>query len=230
MSERGKLIVIEGTDGSGKGTQVELLGKKLLELSVPFEVADFPQYVGNIYGKTVGRYLKGEFGQLESVNPYLVSLAYAGDRMVAKDKLWGWLNSGKLVIANRYVISNKIYMSARLPKNERKAYLDWEDELEYNANGIPREDLVVFLHVPPDISQNNLTQKGSRQYMGGEGKDIHEADLTFQDKVRQVYLEFAKREPNWAFIECTENGQMRTREDIHQEIVHVLKSRGILKL
>jgi dTMP kinase len=225
---KGRFIVIEGTDGSGKGTQIQLLKEKLESNNVPVKVVDFPRYEENIYGRLVGRYLKGEFGGIENVSPYLASLTYAGDRMLAKDLMWNWLNKGGLIIANRYVISSKIFMSARLPVEERQKYLDWEDELEYKTNGIPKEELVIFLHVSSKLSQKNLKGKGARSYMGGNKKDIHEKDIKYQEAVRQVYLEFARTQPDWAFIECTENNQMKSKEDIHQNILQVLVERGIL--
>jgi len=226
---KGRFIVIEGTDGSGKGTQIQLLAEKLKSFGIPVKVVDFPRYEENIYGRLVGRYLKGEFGGIENVSPYLASLTYAGDRMLAKDLMWDWLNKGGLIIANRYVISNKIFMSARLPVEERQRYLDWEDELEYKTNGIPKEELVIFLHVSSKLSQKNLKGKGARSYMGGNKKDIHEKDIKYQEAVRQVYLQFAQTEPDWAFIECTENNEMKTREEIHAEILKVLIERGILR-
>jgi dTMP kinase len=226
---RGRFIVIEGTDGSGKGTQINLLEERLRKEGVDLKIVDFPQYESNLYGKLVGRYLKGEFGGLEDVNPYLASLAYAGDRLLAKPQIEKWLAEGNLVIANRYELSNKAYMSARLPEDQRAEYASWLDDLEYNTNGLPKEELVVFLYVPPNIGQKNVDQKLKRNYLGNKKRDIMESDLNYLKEVANIYLSMAASNPNWAVIECTENGLMKSREEIHQQIVSILIEKGVLK-
>lgn len=223
----GKFIVLEGTDGSGKGTQLELLADKLKSLKIKFKKIDFPRYEENEYGKLIGRYLKGDFGGLNEVNPYLASLPYAGDRMLAGPQINKWLKEGNLVISNRYVLSNKAYMGARFEK-DRKQFLNWLDNLEYKVNKIPREDLVIFLYVHPEIGQNNVDLKANRQYLGNKKRDILEEELEYQIKVLDVYLQLAKQNPNWIVLECTVNGQMKTKEEIHREILETLKAKGIL--
>ncbi|EKD91262.1 MAG: Thymidylate kinase [uncultured bacterium] len=225
---KGKLIVIEGTDGAGKGTQLKILEDKLKSLKIKFKVIDFPRYTNNLYGELVGRFLKGEFGPLDQVDPYIASLAYAGDRMLAGHEIKNWLADGQVVIANRYVLSNKAYMAARLPENERKKYINWLEKLEYGLNKVPREDLVIFLYVPSEIGQENVLKKEKRSHLGDKKRDIMEEDLNFQKKVAQIYLEFAIKASNWALIECTSNGKMRSKQEIHEEILKILESRRII--
>lgn len=223
MKNKGHLIVIEGTDGVGKTTQIKLLKQHLASQgwSLQAEVIDFPRYKDNEYGKLVKRYLLGEFGKLEVVSPYLASLAYAGDRMLAAPQIRKWLDEGKLVIANRYVSANKGHMSAKLEKSEKQKYLDWIDNLEYKENQIPREDLVILLFVNPEIAQENVKARGGQ-------KDIHETDFNYQKKVADVFLKLSKQEKNWILIDCAKNHKMKKPEEVHQEILSILKKKNIL--
>lgn len=225
----GKFIVIEGTDGSGKGTQTALLEERLEAERRPFEVVDFPQYDKNIYGKLVGRYLAGEFGGINDISPYLASLAYAGDRMLAVPYIKKSLDDGKLVIANRYVISNMAFMAARFSKKaERDEYLAWLNELEYKTNKVPKEDLVIFLYLPVEIGQQNVDKKGHRGYMKGTKRDIHEDNLAYLKEVAKVYLDLAFTSKHWHIIDCLDGQAMKSREQIHEEIVAVLKKKRII--
>ncbi len=225
MSKRGHFIVIDGTDGSGKATQVRLLRKNLQVRGVPNQVIEFPRYTGNPYGHLIKQYLNGDFGNIDNVNTSLISLAYAGDRFLAKPMIEEWLKQKYLVIADRYVPSNKAYMSAKMPKGERQKFIDWLDDLEYNINGIPREELVIFLYVPPQMSQANIAKRGKQDHEDQGKQDIHEANLTYQQEVAQQYLNLAKTEDNWEVIECVKDGLLRTPQDIHQQILQILKQR-----
>jgi len=158
--KQGKLIVIDGIDGTGKTTQIELLKqalvsqgplrpplawlRRLSEASVPLEAISFPRYEDNIYGKLIRRYLEGEFGSIDKVHPYLMSCIFAGDRALAKPLIEKWLSEGKLVLVNRYVSSSKAHMGANLPEEKRKEFVKWLDELEYGTNKIPKEDLTIL--------------------------------------------------------------------------------------
>jgi dTMP kinase len=226
--KKGKFVVIDGTDGSGKGTQVELLKQKLKILKTPFEVIDFPRYEDNDYGRLVGRYLKGDFGPMESLNPYLVALPYAGDRALAKPLIEKWLAQGKLVIANRYVPSNKAFSAARMSPKEGREFIDWDDQLEYETNKIPREDLVLLLYVDPKVIQQNVDQKEVRGYMGQKARDIHEANFAYQKKVAKTYLQLAESENHWHVVQCMQGKTMRTREEIHEEILQALKDKKMI--
>lgn len=147
-NSEGKLIVIEGSDGSGKTTQASLLKAYLEKESFSVETIDFPRYKESFHGKTIEKYLKGEFGKLDSVSPYLISLAYSLDRATAKREMNAWLRAGKIILANRYATSNMAHQSAKLPENKREDFLKWLLELEYKVNKIPKEDIVIYLHVP----------------------------------------------------------------------------------
>lgn len=210
---KGKLIVIDGIDGSGKTTQIELLKKHLARKASPFEAISFPRYEDNLYGKLIRRYLEGEFGDIKDVNPYLMSLAYAGDRLFAKPLIEKWLHDEKLVIANRYVSSNKAHQGANLPDNEKEKYFEWLDELEYKTNGLPKEDLTILLQVDPKIGQQNVQIK--------HVPDLHENDLNHLKKANKIYLELAKQK-NWAVVNCMRDGKMRSKEDIHKDILTIL--------
>ncbi|MCR4305867.1 MAG: hypothetical protein NUV73_02175 [Candidatus Daviesbacteria bacterium] len=212
--KKGKLIVIEGIDGSGKTTQIDLLAKALAEKNIPYEVISFPRYGDNIYADLVTRYLEGEFGSINEVNPYLISLAFAGDRLLAKLQIEKWLDEGKIVLSNRYISANKAHMGAQLPENQRWEFIQWLDELEYQTNQMPREDLTILLKVDPKTGQKNVA---------GRLPDLHEEDITHLEEANKIYLELAKKEASWYTIACTKDGDMRSPEEIHKELLVVLK-------
>ena len=212
---RGKLIVIDGIDGSGKTTQINLLSKYLKGKNISHEVISFPRYEDNLYGKLIRRYLEGEFGSIHDVNPYLMALAYAGDRMLAKPLIESWLNSGKLVIANRYVSASKAHLSANLAEDQREQFMEWIDQLEYQTNSLPKPNLSILLNVDPGIGQQNVQTKGV--------KDIHEDDLKHLEKAAKVYLELSKAEEGWQVVNCSDNGKMKTKEEIQNQITALLK-------
>ena len=225
---KGKLIVIDGVDGSGKATQRKLLQEALLSKKIKVESIEFPRYEDNIYGKLVGRYLKGEFGGTNDVSPYLTSLPYAGDRLLAKPLIEKWLDEGKIVITDRYVSASMGHQAAKLPVAERQEYLDWLEELEYQTNGLPREDLVLFLYVAPEMAQRNILQKDPRKYIEFQKRDIHEANEEFLSESTKMFLKLAKEKPDWVLVECMKEGKMKSRQDIHQEIVEVLEKTEII--
>lgn len=212
----GYFVVIEGVDGAGKSTQIELLKKYLAQKDQPFEAISFPRYEDNIYSRLVKRYLEGEFGDIKNVNPYLMSLAYAGDRLLAKPQIEKWLHGGKLVIANRYVSSNKAHQGANLPENERQKYFEWLEKLEYGENKIPKEDLTILLNVNAKIGQQNVLTK--------HVPDLHENDLNHLNKANKIYLEFSKKQKNWVVVNCMKNGKMRPIGDIQKDILKILKT------
>lgn len=213
----GKLIVIEGSDGSGKTTQLELLKKYLENSHTSFESIKFPRYKDSFFGKTIASFLKGELGELSSANPYLLSMVYAMDRADAKTILDEWLQSGKLVVLDRYATSNMAHQYGRLPEEQKEKFLEWIQELEYTVNKIPKEDVVIFLHVPYIVSQK-LMENEDR-----EGKDIAEDNTEYLQNAEKSYVQLAKKFPHWITIECVDkSGNMRSKEEIHTEIVKVL--------
>lgn len=214
--KKGLLVVIDGIDGSGKTIQIELLKQALASQGVPWEAISFPRYEDNIYGKLIRRYLTGEFGQVNEVNPYLMALAYAGDRLLAKPLLESWLSEGKLVFANRYVSSSYAHLGANLSAGKREKFVKWIDGLEYQTNGIPKEDLTVILTVDPKVGQQNVLEEGRL--------DIHEASLRHLEAANKIFLELAKKAPNWYVVDCMTGSRMRLPEDIHKQILTAVKN------
>ncbi len=193
MAKKGKFIVIEGTDGSGKATQTKFLAEKLKLLGVPFELADFPQY-GKPSAYFAERYLRGEYGTAEEVGPYRGSLFYAVDRYEKSFDIRKWLAEGKTVISNRYVSANMGHQAGKIKnKAKREKFLKWLEELEYGIFGIPKPDLTILLYVPPEVGQKFVDQKGERAYTKGAKRDIHEADLSHLQDAAKAYLEVAKK-------------------------------------
>lgn len=209
-----RFIVIDGIDGSGKTTQVELLAKYLTDKNIPYEIISFPRYEDNLYGKLIRRYLEGEFGGIKQVNPYLMALAYAGDRALAKPEIESWLNSGKIVIANRYVSSSKAHLGANLPEDQREQFMNWIDQLEYQTNNIPKEDLSILLNMDPGIGQQNVQSKNN--------PDIHEDSIRHLEQAAKIYLELSQAEANWKIVDCMKDGKMKDKDIINKLIVEII--------
>lgn len=204
--QKGKFIVIEGTDGSGKATQTKFLSEKLKALGVPFELADFPQY-GKPSGYFAEKYLRGEYGSAEEVGAYRGSLFYAVDRYDKSFEIRKWLAEGKTVVSNRYVSANMGHQAGKIKdRKERHKFLQWLVELEYDIFNIPKPDLTILLYVPPEVGQRFVDQKGERAYTKGKKRDIHEADLRHLQDSAEAYLAVAKKY-KWAVIDYRkENG------------------------
>ncbi len=219
--KKGKLIVFEGIDASGKTTQLNLLKKYLDSQGVPNETIDFPRYRDSFHGKTVSKYLKGEFGEVDSVSPYLISLAYALDRATAKREMNAWLREGKIILANRYATSNMAHQAAKLPEKKRDEFLSWLQELEYRVNKIPKEDLVIYLHVPVATVQSLLTRRGNR--------DAHERKHEFLTASEVMYKRLSRRFSHWGKINCIhESGVLLEKEAIHKEVLKNLRKEKII--
>lgn len=225
---RGKLIVIDGGDGSGKTTQSELLVSYLKAHDTQVKYFDFPRYYTSFHGQIVGRFLAGEFGKLDDISPYLASLAYALDRASAKEEMDMWLARGGVIVSNRYATSNMAHQGARLPEEKRNEFLEWIDELEYKVHKIPREDIVIYLHVPWEVGVELTKRKGDREYISGKSADIAEADMDHRKAAELMYLHLAKKRKNWVVIECIENGKILPKDSIHAKILSVLREKNIL--
>lgn len=201
-------IVIEGLDGSGKSTQLKILLDYLEREKKEFKYIHFPRTDSPVYGELIASFLRGDLGNLDSVNPYLVALIYAGDRMDAAPLINEWLQKGTLVVVDRYVCSNIAFQCAKIPGDKDKKILwDWIMHLEYEYNRIPRPDLNIFLDVPFDFTRDKLTgrREGSdRGYLDGR-QDIHEEDLDFQRKVRDVYHLIAQSDEQLQVIDCADS-------------------------
>jgi len=215
----GKFIVIEGTDGSGKTTHLELAVKKLTEDGYMVEVVDFPQY-GKKSAGAIEEYLNGTYGSAQDVSPYVASLFYAVDRFDGSFKIRAALTEGKIVLANRYVSSNIAYQGAKIPDAaERQKFMSWVEELEYGIMKLPRPDRVLFLHVPAKISFELIAKKNERNYLEGKKRDIHETDLEYQKAVEQSYIELASHDTTVKTIECAPSGALLPIDEINPLVV-----------
>ena len=216
----GKLIVIEGTDGSGKSTQFRLLTERLTAEGREFKKLVFPQY-SEESSALIRMYLGGEFGKKPTdVNAYAASTFYAVDRYASYKKVWGdWYENGGLVVSDRYTTSNAVHQASKEP--DQKAFLGWLYDLEYDKLGLPRPDLVLYLDVPTDFTEKMLRH---REQDTGTTADIHEQDTEYLATCRRTGRAAAEFY-GWTVVQCVKDGEMRSIEDIHEEIYrHVRKS------
>lgn len=218
---KGRLIVIDGTDGSGKATQVALLSKRLKKEGYTVKNVDFPEYYKNFFGKFIGHCLSEQYYNFVKVHPKIASVLYAADRFESKKYIEGWIAKGYIVIANRYVSANQIHQGGKI-KNEkkRKDFIKWLDEMEYKVFGIPKPSVVLYLSVPLELSikMTKERNKNSRRNYLGNKKDVHEVDIEFQKNSRKSALWLAKTQKYYKKIDCAKGDFIRTREDIHEEI------------
>ncbi len=222
----GKLIVIDGTDGSGKGTQVDLLIKRLVSEGHQVKTADFPRY-GEDSSYFVRRYLKGEYGNLESVNSRRASIFYALDRYEASFEIRNWLSQGIHVVANRYASANMGHQTAQVSEDKRDEFLAWLDELEFGIMGIPRPDVTILLSMRPDIGQQLVDSKKAETKVaiaGGKGRDLLEENLPHLLRAFDAY-HYVARKYNWPIITCDRDNQPRLIEEIHQEVYSLVASK-----
>ena len=211
----GKLIVFEGTDGSGKSTQFKAMCSRLAAEGHTYENLVFPQYK-EPSSALIRMYLSGEFGSRPGdVNPYAASAFYAVDRYASMKKVWGQrYEQGGLIVADRYTTSNAVHQSAKLPEGEREEFCRWLDEFEHDRLELPRPDLVVYLDMPTEWSVKLLR---SREQNTNTQADIHEVDADDLATCRTAALQAAKV-LGWTVIPCVQDGVLRTVEDIHEQI------------
>ena len=224
MIARGKLIALEGIDGSGKRTQIDLLSSELDARGLDTFRIGFPRYE-SFYGKLVGRYLNGEFGTLDAVDPHLSALLYAGDRLEAKPEIEAALSAGKIVLADRYIASNMAHQSARVPLEQREEFFAWLKRLEYGLYALPEEDLVIFLRVPVAEAHRLVGLKSARAYTSLK-RDIQEADIKHLEQTAIIYERLAT-EANWSRIDCISavTGALYSPEEIHRAVLHAVETR-----
>lgn len=216
----GRLIAIEGIDGSGKRTQMDLLTGVLAAGQGGHSVysTGFPQY-DSWFGKMVGQFLNGDFGPLDTVDPHFTALLYAGDRFEAKPKLEEALNKGQIVLVDRYIGSNLAHQTARVPAGQRDSFRRWIEHLEYGIYELPREDLILYLRVPPSEAQKLVVQKSARSYTKAK-HDILEASLRHLENAAAMY-DLLAREAPWVTIDCFDaaRGAVRPPKDIAQDVL-----------
>jgi len=221
MKRAGRLIVVEGSDGSGKATQSRRLTARLRRAGIPAARIAFPGYERSFFGRAVGRYLRGEFGGARSVDPHLAATLYAGDRFEARARVLRWLEEGRTVVCDRYVDSNKAHQAARLADDSARAeFLDWVDRLEFGVFRMPRPDFTVFLHVPHAQAHELIGRKGRRAYLQGRRRDIHEADARHLRRAEAIYLELARTRSRrrGALIKCMEEGRLLSRAEVARRV------------
>lgn len=224
--KKGKLVVIDGVDGSGKATQAQRLIMYLKKKKIDNKYISFPRYYTSFYGKHVGRFLTGEFGGNNEVSPYLSSLVFALDRLNARDEIVAWLSEGNIVVADRYVSASLAHQSSKMPEKKRKDFIDWLYAMEYKEHKLPKEDVVVYLYMPVKLAQKLISKKAKRNYT--KGKDKAEADIKHQQKSVEMYKFFCKKFKHWEMIDCLEKGRLLTIEEIHQKILKLLMKRKII--
>ncbi len=218
---KGKLIVIDGLDGSGKATQAKALAAGLRTVGVPVMEITFPQYESES-SALVRMYLAGQFGQKpEDVNAYAASSFYAVDRYASYKTTWGeFYQNGGVIIADRYTTSNGVHQCSKLPEAQWDAFLTWLFDYEFNLLGLPAPDKVIYLAVDPAISQKLMSER----YQGDEGKkDLHEKDLAYLARSRAA-AEYCADHLGWQTVACAKDGTMRTIDDIHAELATIVQA------
>lgn len=227
-----KLFVIEGVDGAGKSTQIKMLSDFFKKKGYSCEYLHFPRTESPYFGELIARFLRGEFGSLDEVNPYLVAMLYAGDRKDASDKIANWLKKGKIVLLDRYTYSNIAYQCAKLDnKKEQDELMKWILALEFEHFSIPKPDLNIFLDVPFAFTEKKLskTRTGNdRKYLNGS-RDIHEKSLSFQKKVRDIYFRVSQNDNHLALVDCSDDqGKIMPPEEIFIIILKLLTDRKLI--
>jgi dTMP kinase len=224
MPHRGKFIAIEGIDGSGKRTQIDLLSRAFDARGLPYVRCSFPRYESS-FGRLVARFLNGEFGRLDAVDAHLSALLYAGDRFEARAELEAALAAGKMVLADRYVGSNLAHQGARVGPQRREDFISWLKRTEYGIYGLPAEDLVIYLRLPAIEAHRLVGLKSTRHYTTLE-RDLQEADLKHLEQAALVYDRLAT-EPNWVTVECFDitAHQLRPPEEVHRGVMAAVEAR-----
>lgn len=225
---KGKLIVFEGTDGSGKATQAKMMAQRLRAEGFSPREIDFPRY-GNPFAEPARLYLMGALGDHPGdVNAYAASTLFAVDRYASYKEDWGKdYEAGQVILANRYTTSNAVHQASKLPPEEQSEFVDWLFDLEYHRLGLPKPDLVIYLDMPTDLSEGMLRR---REAATGTEADIHERDDAYLRQCRTCAREIADQQ-GWHCISCARRSHVRSVEDIHEEawaLVRDLLSDGSL--
>lgn len=225
--KKGKLIVIDGTDGSGKATQVDLLVKHLKKDGRKVKVVDFPEYYQNFFGAFIGHCLSEQYYNWINVHPKIASIAYAADRWESSGEIEQLLKKGYIVIANRYVSANQIHQGGKISNSKkRNDFIKWLDEMEYKVFKIPKPDLTFYLSLPVEIVMKLLKKRESskmkREYLKKK-KDVHEKDKNFMINSIKSALWLAQTQKNWVKINCSKGKEILPREEIHKMIYQKVK-------
>lgn len=226
MSKKGKFIVIEGTDGSGKTVQSQRLIKRLKKNNFSIKSLDFPRYQ-EPSSYFVKQYLNGNYGSWKEVSGYRASLFYALDRFAASDEIKKWKEKGEIIISNRYVVSNLAHQGLKIRnKSERKNFYQWVENLEYHVLSLPRPDLNIFLHVPAEIAFDLVGEKKKREYLGNKKRDIHERDINYLKKAEKIFCEVVDLFPKrFKKVECVKKGKILSMDEIEEKVWQIVKKR-----
>ncbi len=216
LDRSGKLIVIDGSDGVGKATQTALLMKRLKKEKIPAKTLDFPQYKENFFGRLLRECLDGEYGDFIALEPRIASTLYAADRFESKQKIEKWLESGQVVILDRYVSANQLHQGGKIRDlKKRKEFLLWLDKIEFSVFGIPRPDSIFYLHLPTKLSLQLIHGRGH--------KDLAEKNVKYLSDARESALKLIQTSTRWIKIDCAKQGKILPREVIHEQIYAQVK-------
>lgn len=221
--KKGKLIIIDGTDGSGKTTQWYLLAKKLRKEKISYQLFNFPIYQ-SFFGQLIKKYLKGDFGDPIKTNSYFSALPYALDRFFYKEKLGKALRTKKVVLVNRYVTSNLIYQGAKIKnKKERGKFFKWAEKLEYELLKLPKPNLVIYLWVPPEVSYRLILKR--QKQIKNRKCDGYEKNLAYQKEVAKISKFLALSRKNWQMIKCYEHDILLSRQEIAKKVWKIVRNK-----
>lgn len=224
--KKGKLIVIDGTDGSGKATQVALLEKRLKKEGYTVKVVDFPEYYKNFFGKFIGHCLAEQYYNWLNIHPKIASIAYAADRFESSKEINAWLTKGYVVLANRYVSANQIHQGGKIANTKKRTeFLKWLDEMEYKVFGIPKPHITFYLSLPIPIILKLIDERNNkmkREYLKKK-KDVHENDKQFLINSRNSALWLSKTLSNFIKIDCAPKKEILSREAIHEMVYKEVK-------
>jgi len=223
---KGKLIVIDGIDGSGKATQAKLLEARLRKEGVRVKTIDFPRYYNNFFGKLIGEYLSGVYGDFIQMDPRVGSVLFAADRFESSSQIKKWLDDGYVVITDRYVSANQIHQGGKIRNDaERKEFIKWLEVMEYSVFKIPKPSIVVYLDVPFEVSKvwlQNKVAKRKKKYLKGR-VDVAEDNLLHLKQSRESALALAKTNKGWKKVECCTGSVCMSPEQVHEEVFKIVK-------
>lgn len=223
--QKGLFLVLDGNDGSGKATQSRLLQQRLSEANVDSLMMDFPAYDRNFFGAFIGECLAGKHGDFLHADPSLASLPYALDRLESSTVIRTAIDSGQIVIADRFTSSNQIHQGGKIAdENDRDTFLSWLDRMEHEVLQIPRPDLIIYLQVPVEISLELLQKKRAtkNQHLGVNARDTVEEDRTYLERSHETANWLATKQTNWKIIDCAAGGSMRPIEDIQSQVRQIV--------